>query len=139
MCCREVQFYSISFIVPIYGIICNIVVLGIINKKRIKYNCELAGFNEEIDELLDEQYDNNNLGIIFVSSLSLAFYIHNLILELCLKFMKERNIDLYAASIDPPVSLQPAPVYSQMYPTSYGANMVPPNYPDNMAIPLTTN
>ena len=135
MFCSEVQFYSISFIIPIYGIICNIVVLGIINKKKIKYNCELAGFNEEIDELVDEQYDNNSSTTIVMSSISLAFYILSLISELCLKFMRARNIGLHATSVVPPVSVQPVPVYPQMYPTPYGANMVSPNYPNMMAIP----
>ena len=138
MFCSEVQFYSISFIIPIYGIICNIFVIRIINKKRIKYNCELAGFNEEIDELVNKQYDNNSFVIIFMSSISLALYIFSLISGLCLKFMRDRNIEHNATSVDSKESLQPAPVYSQVHPTSNEGDMVPPNYQDNMAIPLTT-
>ena len=70
-----------------------------------------------------------------MSSISLALYILSLISELCLKFMRARNIGLHATSVVPPVSVQPVPVYPQMYPTPYGANMVPPNYPNMMAIP----
>jgi len=138
MCKSETKFHYISLIISICGIICNILILVIINKKRIKYNCELAGFNEEIDELVNKQYDNNSFVIIFMSSISLALYIFSLISGLCLKFMRDRNIEHNATSVDSKESLQPAPVYSQVHPTSNEGDMVPPNYQDNMAIPLTT-
>ena len=126
MCCRDVKFNSISFIVPIYGIICNIVILGIINKEKIKYKCQLQGFNEEIDELVDEQY-NNNSTIIIMSSFSIAFYIVVLILLLCLKYMRTKSVDLYPATTVMPPSSIPLPVYPKVIPSPYGTNVVYPN------------
>ena len=58
ICRCEVTFYFIFIVVPIYGIISNAVIIGIINKKRIKYKCQLEGFNEAIDKLIDEKYSN---------------------------------------------------------------------------------
>ena len=75
MCRYELIFYNLALIAPIYGIICNIVILGVINKQRIRYKCQIEGFNENIDELLDKQYDNNNVLNIIMSAFSLAFYI----------------------------------------------------------------
>ena len=134
MCCRDIQFSSFSFIVPIYGIICNVIVLGIINKSRVRYKCQLEGFNEEIDELLDEQYDNNKTNTTIMSALSLAFYALDLILLLCLKFMRSRNIGVYGTTTVPVpvVPVQAVGVYPQPYPTPYGANMA---YPNMMAVP----
>ena len=125
MCCRDVKFNSISFIVPIYGIICNIVILGIINKEKIRYKCQLEGFNEEIDELVDEQYNNNNSTIIIMSSFSIALYIVVLILLLCLKFMRSKSVNLYPTTVViPPSSIQPVPVYPKVIPSPYGTNVV---------------
>ena len=134
MCCQDIQFSSFSFIVPVYGIICNVIVLGIVNKSRIRYKCQLEGFNEEIDELLDEQYDNNKTTTTIMSAFSLAFYALDLILLLCLKFMRPRNIGAYGTTTVPVpvVPVQAVGVYPQPYPTPYGANMA---YPNMMAVP----
>ena len=124
MCRYELIFYNLALIAPIYGIICNIVILGVINKQRIRYKCQIEGFNENIDELLDKQYDNNNVLNIIMSAFSLAFYILVLIFELCLKFMKNRNIGGVVQAPVQPVVVQP--VYSTGYPVTYGTNMDAP-------------
>ena len=131
-CCNDIQFSSFSFIIPIYGIICNAIILGVVNKSRIRYKCQLEGFNENIDELIDEQYDNNAINTTIMSALSLAFYALVLIMLLCLKFMRSRNIGVYSTSNVPlpvvPVQAVPVyPQYPQAYPTPYGANMAFPN------------
>ena len=124
MCRYELIFYNLALIAPIYGIICNIVILGVINKQRIRYKCQIEGFNENIDELLDKQYDNNNVLNIIMSAFSLAFYILVLIFELCLKFMKNRTMGGVVQAPVQPVVVQP--VYSTGYPVTYGTNMDAP-------------
>lgn len=76
MCCRDVKFYMVAFIVPIYGIVCNSVILGILNKEKIRFKCQLEGFNDSIDEKLDERYENSNLIATVMSAISLALYIY---------------------------------------------------------------
>ena len=130
MCCRDVKFYSVAIIVPIYGIVCNSIILGILNKEKIKYKCQLEGFNDSIDEKLDEQYENSNLTATVMSAISLAFYILMFFFSLCLKFMKSRAGFGKTMVMTPVV---PVPVYPQVYPTPYNTNiaypnmMVPPN------------
>ena len=47
MCYCEVKFYSFFFVVPIYGLICNIITIGLINKAEIECECQIEGFDEE--------------------------------------------------------------------------------------------
>ena len=118
ICRCEVTFYFIFIVVPIYGIISNAVIIGIINKKRIKYKCQLEGFNEAIDKLVDEQYDNNNLLYIVMGAFSLAFYILIFIFMLCFKFMRNKNIGGIATSVGVPVvAMQPGIMPG--YPSNY--------------------
>ena len=90
LCCN-VQFYSISFIVSVYGILFNIIVLVLITKERIKYKCHTVEFNEELDNLIEEQYYVNLVANIIMCCLSLAFYFIVWIFTLCLRFMKYRD------------------------------------------------
>jgi hypothetical protein len=90
LCCN-VKFYSISFVVSVYGILFNIIVLVLIAKKRIKYTCHIDEFNEELDNLVKEQY-YVNLGVnIIMCCLSLAFYFIVWIFTLCLQFMRYKQ------------------------------------------------
>ena len=60
--CCKVQIGSILFVAPIYGIVCCIIVLGILNKPRLKFECELDGLDyKNIDHKLEDQYLNDNL------------------------------------------------------------------------------
>ena len=124
-CCYDLAFKAIAIAVPIYGIVVNIITIGITNKTRIRYKCQIEGFNEAIDELVDEQYDNNNTVNIIMAAFSIAFYIIVLIFTICLKMMKPRNmVGGYATSVQvQPVYPQYAQ-YPQQYQTPYGA---PPN------------
>lgn len=90
-CCDNVKFYSISFVVSIYGILFNIIVLVLITKKRIKYKCHINEFNEEMDNLIEEQYYINLIINIIMCCLSLAFYFIVWIFTLCIQFMKNKN------------------------------------------------
>ena len=82
----KVQIRSILFVAPIYGIVCCIIVLGILNKPRLKFECEFEGLDfKNIDHKLEDQYLNDNLISTILSSLSLATYILVLIFNLCLK------------------------------------------------------
>ena len=135
MICRcDFKFNLISLAIPIIGVVVNIITLGIINKSRIRYKCQLEGFNEEIDELLDDEYDYNNTTNILMASLSLAYYILVMIFSLCLKFMKSRTVatmtNTVAVGINPVMGVYP-PVYQTPYP--YNANMPYQNVMPNSA------
>ena len=135
MICRcDFKFNLISLAIPIIGVVVNIITLGIINKSRIRYKCQLEGFNEEIDELLDDEYDYNNTTNIVMASFSLAFYILVMIFSLCLKFMKSRTVatmtNTVAVGINPVMGVYP-PVYQTPYP--YNANMPYQNVMPNSA------
>ena len=90
LCCN-VKFYSISFVVSVYGILFNIIVLVLITKKRIKYTCHIKEFNEEMDNLIEEQYYINLVVNIIMCCLSLFFYFIIWIFTLCLQFMRYKD------------------------------------------------
>ena len=90
LCCN-VKFYSISFVVSVYGILFNIIVLILITKKRIKYTCHIDEFNEEMDNLIEEQYYINLVVNIIMLCLSLFFYFIVWIFTLCLQFMRYKD------------------------------------------------
>ena len=131
--CSDLAFKFFVIAVPIYGIVVNIITIGLINKQRIRFKCQLEGFNDEIDELVDEQYNNNNVVNIVMSALSLALHIIVLIFIICLKLMKSGN---KIGGITTSVQIQSAyPQYPQQYPTPYGQpNMV---YQNVMASPAS--
>lgn len=90
LCCN-VKFYSVSFVVSFYGILFNIIVLILITKKRIKYTCHIDEFNEEMDNLIEEQYYINLVVNIIMLCLSLFFYFIVWIFTLCLQFMRYKD------------------------------------------------
>ena len=122
-CCYDLAFKAFVIAVPIYGIVVNIITIGVINKARIRYKCQIEGFNEAIDELVDEQYDNNNTVNIVMAAFSIAFYIIVLIFTICLKLMKPRNSSVGRMATT--VQIQPVypqyAQYPQQYQTPYGA------------------
>ena len=117
-CCCNVTFYSLSMVAPVYGMVVNIVTIGVINKSRVKYKCQLDGFNEAIDEFVDDQY-NNYLVNVIMSIFSLVFYSIQFLMTLCLKFMKNRA--------------QPGIATSGVVPITPVGGMMPPVYP----VPVT--
>ena len=116
-CCCELTYNFLAVIVPIYGIISNIIVIGVVNRAQSKYQCQLEGFNEEIDEFVENHFNNKALPIL-MSAFSIAFYIFVLILNLCLKFMRPKNIGIIPSS----GLATPVPIYPQAYPVNYGPN-----------------
>ena len=117
-CCCNVTFNGLAMIIPIYGMIVNIVTIGVINKERIRYKCQLEGFNETIDDLVDEQYNNYLINFI-MSIISLVLYSLVFVMTLCLKFMKSR--------------VQPRIVTSAVVPITPMGGMMPQAYP----VPIT--
>lgn len=119
-CCCSLNYRGIAIVVPIYGIAANIVVVGIINKAKIKYKCQLEGFNEELDDIIKEQYSNPTVNIV-MSVLSIVAYSIVLMFTLCLKFMINKGLRNPAVVHNPvPVvnpSVYPAPI-SGAYPAS---------------------
>ena len=96
LCCN-VKFYSISFVVSVYGILFNIIALILITKKRIKYTCHIDEFNEEMDNLIEEQYYINLVANIIMCCLSLFFYFIVWIFTLCLQFMRFKDYEIDAS------------------------------------------
>ena len=86
MCCYNTKFYSLSFIVPLYGILCNIIILCLLNKSRIENKCNLEEeFNEKINKQLIILYSDIDVSSTVIACFSLFFYFFCLILILCLK------------------------------------------------------
>lgn len=113
-CCCNITFYSISMVAPIFGMVVNIITIGVINKSKVKYKCQLDGFNEAIDEFVDDQY-NNYVTNFIMSIFSLIFYSIQFLMTLCLKFMKNRA--------------QPGIATSAVVPVAQMGGMMPPVYP----------
>ena len=61
MCNCDSDFYSISFVIPIYKIISNLVLIIILSKKKIKYECQELQINMNYDILNDNIYKLKNL------------------------------------------------------------------------------
>ena len=130
----HLSFFSILLILPLYGILFNIITLVLINKAKIKYSCQKDGFNEIINEIISQQYTNNNTLNIAMSSLSLAFYIIVFIFSLCLNRTKNNIIEgATTTAIVPVIPFQPG--YPQMYAVPYGQN----NFYQNMMVPPGSN
>ena len=121
MCCCHLKFSSISFIEPIYGILWSIIMLSLLTKERLRYICHEGTLNDEMDEIIGEQYDQNKTANIVFSSLSLAFYFIVFIFILCLKCAKNENNEGVSTS-GAPVQVNPAqPVYPQALPVLYSS------------------
>ena len=120
-CCCNLTYHGIVIIIPIYGLVANIVIISIMNKAEIKYKCQIEGSNSELDDEMDKQYGNNLTNIIF-SILNIAGYSIVFLFAICLQFMRNKGI----IGI-PPVS-SVVPVYPGAYPAPaydapYGKNI----------------
>ena len=121
------KFYSLFFIVPIYGLICNIVTIGLLNKPQIECQCKIEGFDEEINKLLDSQYSDITTTCTVISSFTIVFNIFCLIALLCLR-SRENKYKTYNAStiIVPiaPMQQEIAPVYQRANHQKLYKNMI---------------
>ena len=75
--------------------------LYLLTKKRSSYICHESILNDEMDEIIEEQYDKNKTANIVFSSLSLAFYFLVFIFILCLKWAKSENNEGVSTSAAP--------------------------------------
>ena len=121
-CCCNVTYHGIAIIVPIYGLVANIIIIGITNKAKINYKCQKEGLSSDVDEIIDDQYGSNTVNIV-MSVLNIVGYSIVLMFTLCLKFMRNKGI-VGGVSMPTPV----VPVYPGAYPTPgfvapYGPNM----------------
>ena len=103
ICCCEIKFYSIFFVVPIYGFICNIVTIGLLNKAEIECKCQLEEFDEEINNLLANQYIDIKVTNTVISSFTVVFNIFCLILLLCLRCHQNKSKGDNATTIIIPI------------------------------------
>ena len=110
-CCCNVTYHGIAIVVPIYGLVANIIVIGITNKAKIKYKCQKEGLSSDVDEIIDDQYGSNTVNIV-MSVLNIVGYSIVLMFTLCLKFMRNKGI-VGGVSMPTPV----VPVYPGAYPT----------------------
>ena len=110
-CCCNVTYHGIAIVVPIYGLVANIIVIGITNKAKIKYKCQKEGLSSDVDEIIDDQYGSNTVNIV-MAVLNIVGYSIVLMFTLCLKFMRNKGI-VGGVSMPTPV----VPVYPGAYPT----------------------
>ena len=122
-CCCNLNYHGIAIVVPIYGIAANIVVVGITNKAKIKYECQSEGLNEGLDDVIDDQYGSATVNIV-MSVLSIVAYSIVLMFTLCLKFMRNTGM------VNPAIVPTPVPaVYPAAYPAPYQGAYPAPVYP----------
>ena len=58
MLCCLTKFHSLLFGVPIYGLFCSVITMGILYKAEIKRKCEIEKYDEKISDLLGGQYND---------------------------------------------------------------------------------
>ena len=104
MCCSEIKFNSLTFIVPIYEILSNIVAIAVINRDEIKCECEIKEFDEKINNLLSSQYIDNSVTLSVISGFAIVFDIFLLILLLCLKCRGEKKKPEEPSTVIIPIS-----------------------------------
>ena len=141
--CCHFKFRTFSFIVPVYCILFDIIVLYFLTKSQIKYECNIDEFNEEMNELIEEQYNKNRIANIVLICLSLFFNFISLIFTLCLIFSKVDTERGTATSevvqvVQPQPALVPAypPVYPMLYQTkNISQHMMSP--PGSIGVPYS--
>ena len=112
---------------PIYGLVANIVIVGIMNKERIKYECQVEGFNKKLDDAIIGAYGNITLNVV-LSVLNIVFYSLALLFTVCLTFMRNKGMVNAVPIITPGISAfqgaYPQPAFPLAgYPPQYGQNI----------------
>lgn len=139
ICCKgTLRFYWFFLIIPIYGMISNIISIIIIASNSLKYKCEEIGFNNKLNDILEENYSDDQIIIIIMSSLSFFFHIILLIFSICIAKIgiTSNNYDNYAVGGYPvPVQMNVIPAYNPQIPPNnigyYNPQMnaqIAPNY-----------
>ena len=129
--CCNVTYHGIAIIVPIYGLVANIIIIGITNKAKINYKCQKEGLSSDVDEIIDDQYGSNTVNIV-MSVLNIVGYSIVLMFTLCLKFMRNKGI-VGGVSMPTPV----VPVYPGAYPTPGYVAPYAPNIAYQNVIPAS--
>jgi hypothetical protein len=134
-CCCNLQFYIYVLIVPIIGIILNIVETFFTKTSKLRYKCSDEGYNSIIDDFLDQDYFASKAIILIMCIISIIALIINIIFIICSKFAKEQittpiNNNNYGVAVAvPQVGVNMAPQYPN-YP-QYPQNPPYPQYPQN--------
>jgi hypothetical protein len=126
-CCCSLNFHGIAMVAPIYGIAANIVIVGIINKPKIEYECQIEGNNKKVGDALIDAYGKNTTGIVF-SVLSIVFFGLQLLFTLCLTFMRNKGMINAVPIATPGLSafpgVYPQPAFPSVgYQNQYGHNI----------------
>ena len=126
-CCCALNFHGIAMASPIYGLVANIVIVGIMNKERIKYECQVEGFNKKLDDAIIDAYGNITLNVV-LSVLNIVFYSLALLFTVCLTFMRNKGMVNAVPIITPGISAfqgaYPQPAFPLAgYPPQYGQNI----------------
>lgn len=132
LCCKEtLKFYWHFLIIPIYGMISNLICIIIISSKPLEYKCEEIGFNNKLNDILKENYSNDDLIIILMSSFSFFFHIILLLFSICLaKKIGITNNNYGAGGYSVPVQMNAIPVYNPQIPPNNIGYYSP--YPNQM-------
>ena len=100
----------------------NIIIIGITNKAKIKYECQKDGINSELEDEIDNQYGNNAVNIA-MSVLNIVGYSIVLMFTICLKFMRNKGIIGGVPVATPVVAVYPGAYPAPAYATPYGPNI----------------
>ena len=137
-CCCNLQFYIFLIFVPIIGIILNILEIIFTTTSKLRYKCSDAGYNSQIDEILNKDYLASQAIILAMSITSIIALIANMIFSIFNKFAKEQittpaiNNNYGVAVVVPQVGVNMVPQYPNypQYP-QYPQNPQYPQYPQN--------
>ena len=86
----HLKFYLFLFIVPIYGILLNLILIIVLNCKRHEYKCDEIGFNSKINYIINKNDLEDYSLTVFIIIISIIFQIIVLIFSV---IMKNINLD----------------------------------------------
>ena len=104
--CYNINFYKISFVVPIYGIISNVILMILVRKEEIiDYKCE--ALSSDMKKILNDELSNNGtsklMSIISLPFNAVCFFV------LLYYYCKERKstVETTSATVVPITPIQP--------------------------------
>ena len=121
-CCCNLTYHGIAIVVPIYGLVANIIIISITNKAKIKYECQKDGTDSKLEDEIDGQYGINTVSIV-MSVLNIVGYAIVLMFTICLKFMRNKGIVVGVPIVTPGASVYPGAYPPTSYVTPYGPNI----------------
>ena len=105
--CYNTNFYKISFIVPIYGIISNVILMILVRKEEIiDYKCETHSF--EMEKILKDELSNNGTSkLMCIISLPFNAVCFFVLLYYYCKDRRKSTVETTSATVIPITPIQP--------------------------------